>query len=516
MDSTTLALPDAQHAADQIDRWMKEHAVFALLMEQSDNACSVLRQFATINRNHGQHDVAIDALLAALALMPTDVTAWRELATDYQLSGRDELAEASALRALAIDPDHATTWLQYASLAYRLQRIDDAEAAYLRALSGDASLGDAHLGLGVLYLGSRRPEQAIVHLQRALSWGGIDAVTHLCLGQAFYMAGRFGESADALATANGFVPLEGVTLRLYARARTFASMLDGDIQGAITRYPTLAGQETEPLDELLRTAFALFSAYGMHEAAATAGRLRLEGRPDDPVQRYLLDAVGGQTHDRAPAAYVEAHFDEFAAGFDSKLVDILGYKVPQQLADMIASCRPTLATILDLGCGTGLAAEPLGRFGARLTGIDLSEKMLAIATRRNAYHDLIKADVVSYLADSPRSFDLVFAADLLIYLGRLEELIGLIARVLPVGGLFAASIEGAGHSDFTLLSSGRFAHSETYFETCAAKDFEIACKENSELRLEAGRPALGTLYVLRRRARPSTENGQLTTATNHQ
>jgi predicted TPR repeat methyltransferase len=191
----------------------------------------------------------------------------------------------------------------------------------------------------------------------------------------------------------------------------------------------------------LRTAFALFSAYGMHEAAATVGHLRLEGQPDDPVQRYLLDAVGGQTHDRAPAAYVEAHFDEFAAGFDSKLVDILGYKVPQQLADMVASCRPTLATILDLGCGTGLAAEPLGRFGARLTGIDLSEKMLAIATRRNAYHDLIKADVVSYLADSPRSFDLVFAADLLIYLGRLEELIGLIARVLPAGGLFAASIE---------------------------------------------------------------------------
>jgi len=62
-----------------------------------------------------------------------------------------------------------------------------------------------------------------MHLQHALSWGGIDAVTHLCLGQAFYMAGRFGESADALATANGFVPLEGVTLRLYARARTFSS-----------------------------------------------------------------------------------------------------------------------------------------------------------------------------------------------------------------------------------------------------------------------------------------------------
>jgi len=513
MNSTTLALPDTQHAADQINRWTREYAAFALLIEQADSTSSALRQFAAISRTHGQNDIAIEALLAALALMPTDIVAWRELASDYQLSGRDELAEACARRALVIDPDHATTWLQYASLAYRLQRIDDAEAAYLRALSGDASLGDAHLGLGVLYLGSRRPEQAITHLQRALSWGGIEAVTHLCLGQAFYMAGRFGESADALATANRFVPLEGVTLRLYAGARTFASMLEGDIQGAIVRYPTLAGSETEPLDEVLRTAFALFSAYGMHEAAATVGRLRLESQPDDPVQRYLLDAVGGQTHDRAPASYVEAHFDEFAEGFDSKLVDVLGYKVPQQLADMIASCQPTLATILDLGCGTGLAAEPLGRFGARLTGIDLSEKMLAVAARRNAYHDLIKADVMSYLADSPRSFDLVFAADLLIYLGRLDELIALIARALPAGGLFAASIERTGHGEFTLLSSGRFAHSETYFEACAAKPFEIVRKENSELRLEAGRPALGTLYVLRRRGRPSTENGQLTTTT---
>jgi predicted TPR repeat methyltransferase len=513
MNSTMLTLPDTQHAADQIDRWAIEHAVFALLMEQSDTASSALRQFAAISRTHGQSDIAIDALLAALALMPTDIVAWRELATNYQLSGRDELAEACALRALAIHPDHAATRLQYASLAYRLQRIDDAETAYLQVLSRDPALGDAHLGLGVLYLGSRRPKQAITHLQRALSWGGIDAVTHLCLGQAFYMAGRFGESADALAAANGFVPLEGVTLRLYARARTFAAMLDGDIQGAIDHYPTFAGPETEPLDEILRSAFSLFSAYGMHDAAAAVGRLRLETQPDDPVQRYLLDAVGGQTHDRAPAAYVEAHFDEFAEGFDSKLVDVLGYKVPQQLADMVASCQPTLSTILDLGCGTGLAAEPLRQFGARLTGIDLSEKMLSVAAGRRVYHDLIKADVMSYLADSPHSFDLVFAADLLIYLGRLDELIGLIAHVLPAGGLFAASIERAGHRDFTLLSSGRFAHSETYFEACAAKDFEIVCKENSELRLEAGRPALGTLYLLRRRGQPSTENGQLTTTT---
>jgi predicted TPR repeat methyltransferase len=502
MDSTTLFPPDALHAADQIDRWTREHAVFALLMEQCDDANSALRQFAVVNRNLGQSNIAIDALLAAVALVPTDIGAWRELATDYQLSGRDELAEACALRALDIDPDHAATRLQYASLAYRLQRIDDAEAAYLRVLSRDPALGDAHLGLGALYLGSRRPEQAITHLQHALSWGGIDAVTQLCLGQAYYMAGRFGESADAFEAANSFAQLEGITLRLYARARTFASMLDGDIHGAIGRYPTFAGPEAEPLDDVLRAAFLMFSAYGQQETATAVGRLLLAFEPDDPVQLYLLDAVEGSPHTRAPASYVEAHFDEFAEGFDSKLVDILGYQVPQQLADMVASCQPTCARILDLGCGTGLAAGPLERFGAQLTGVDLSEKMLAVAAGRNAYIDLIKADVLSYLADSPHSFDLVFAADLLIYLGRLGELIDLTARVLPEGGLFTASIERADGGDFTLLTSGRFAHSEAYFEACAAKHFEILRKDHSELRLEAARPVSGTLYVLRRRQAP--------------
>jgi predicted TPR repeat methyltransferase len=177
-------------------------------------------------------------------------------------------------------------------------------------------------------------------------------------------------------------------------------------------------------------------------------------------------------------------------------------KVPQQLADMVASCRTACTTVLDLGCGTGLAAQPLARFGAQMTGIDLSEKMLAIAAGRNAYRELIKADVLSYLADGPRTFDLVFAADLLIYLGRLDELIDLTACVLPAGGLFAASIERADSGDFTLLASGRFAHSEAYFEACAAKHFEILRKNNSELRLEAGRPVSGTLYVLRRRPAP--------------
>jgi len=38
-------------------------------------------------------------------------------------------------------------------------------------------------------------------------------------------------------------------------------------------------------------------------------------------------------------------------------------------------------SILDIGCGGGLLAEPLARLGAEVTGIDAAEKNIAIARR---------------------------------------------------------------------------------------------------------------------------------------
>jgi predicted TPR repeat methyltransferase len=499
MAHMTLELPDAPHVAGLIDRWRSEYDAFALLVDSSGDVRSALWQFASACRGIQQHEMAVEALLAALTFAPDDTPLWRELASVYQITERDGLAEACVLRALAIDPDHAITWLQYASLAAKLQHTDESEAAYLRAMSLDPALGDAHLGLGLLYLGCRNFDKAITHLHRSLAWGGADAVAYLCLGQALYMASLFGESADAFERAATFAPLQGITLRLYARARTFASIAGGGLHDAMARYPALAGAEVEPLDDILRAAFSLFSAYGMRDAAIAVARLRLDSRPNDPEQLYLLDALQGLPHDHAPAAYVETHFDEFAGGFDSKLVDVLGYRVPQHLADLLSSCRLTFAAMLDLGCGTGLAAAPLRRFGGRLIGVDLSGNMLAVATDRSIYDALIKSDVMDYLRTTNSTFDLVFAADLLIYFGRLDDLADAIARSLAPGGIFAASIERSNEHDVLLLPSGRFAHSETYFESAMAGHFDIERKLQTELRIEAGAPVTGVLYVMRRR-----------------
>jgi len=496
MTSSLPELPDGRHVAASIDRWRSEHPAFATLIGQQGDVCSALRQFGSICRKSGQHQLAVEAFTAALAIAPTDAWLWRELASVYQVADRDASAEACAARSLALDPGHAATWLQYASLADKLDHTDAAEEAYLRALALDPTLGDARLGLGVLYLRARKFEDASQSLRQAIALGSDHAVTYLCLGQSLYMHGRFGESVQAFEQAA--TPLAGNARRLYARARLFASILSGEMTEAIAGYNATAGADAEPLDDVLRDAFSLFSGYGMHDAAIAVGRLRLALAPDDPVQRYLLDAVAGQPHDRAPAAYVVRHFDEFAEGFDSKLVDVLGYRVPQDLASLVSSCRTDFSAMLDLGCGTGLAARPLQGLGGHLIGVDLSENMLAAADRRGVYAALVKVDAVDFLADKTHRFDLVFAADLLIYFGGLDDLVAAIAQSLVPGGLFAASIERASDRDVILLPSGRFAHGEAYFEAVIGRHFRIVRKQQTGLRLEAGHPVAGLLYVMRR------------------
>lgn len=80
-------------------------------------------------------------------------------------------------------------------------------------------------------------------------------------------------------------------------------------------------------------------------------------------------------------------------------------------------------TVLDVGCGTGAFAAVMLEQGFRVTGIDTSEKMLAVAKKR-----VVHPDAQFILADGARlpfdddSFDLVFASYVLHGMPRPERL----------------------------------------------------------------------------------------------
>jgi SAM-dependent methyltransferase len=172
---------------------------------------------------------------------------------------------------------------------------------------------------------------------------------------------------------------------------------------------------------------------------------------------------------------------------------VLGYRVPEDLHALLMKTGRHFTNILDLGCGTGLASPLLRQIGTRLTGIDLSPRMLEKAAERQLYDCLIESEVGAFLAQTNETFDLVIAADLLVYFGDLAPLLQGIAAVLEPGGLFALNVETTTRADFVGLPSGRFAHAAGYIEALSRADFVLVEKQETTIRLEANQPVAASL-----------------------
>lgn len=269
--------------------------------------------------------------------------------------------------------------------------------------------------------------------------------------------------------------------------------------------------------DLMRDALALVPGWAagwylmgeMHSAAGSAAQAADAWRETlrlDPADRLgaglkleLAGAIGG---DGAIASgFVEALFDQYAGTFDVALTERLGYRVPDGLADAIVRTgRSEFAHALDLGCGTGLMGERLRRMASFLEGIDISAGMLAKAGAKGIYDVLERRDLLQ-LDVRETKVDLVTAADVFLYLGRLERILAVSAGLLSQGGLLAFSVELHRGSEETILrESRRYAHSRPYVESVLAQTgFETVSIETLDIRQDRGEPIEGLLVVAIRR-----------------
>jgi predicted TPR repeat methyltransferase len=106
--------------------------------------------------------------------------------------------------------------------------------------------------------------------------------------------------------------------------------------------------------------------------------------PESPV-KHLIAALSGGDSERAPSEYVQQLFDQYAQKFDSHLVEVLSYSVPDKLAELLrphAESSRAKWAMLDLGCGTGLSGAAIAPYARELVGVDLSSKMLEKARER--------------------------------------------------------------------------------------------------------------------------------------
>jgi predicted TPR repeat methyltransferase len=454
--------------------------------EADANARQVLAQQARNPRAHG--------LLAAALLM------------------RERHAEALEHVEAALRNDRVNARLHFMAALCQgpLGRVDEAIASYRRALQYRPDFVEARANLGYVLEGLGRPDEAADCYRRVL---GTHPREWFCLNRLGYcerVAGRPAEAAALLERAASLRPDAAATLNELALAY-LALERKPDAIAAFRR-----AVEADPAFPAapFNLAKVLYLDFIVDEGA---------GRTPDPAPLlacfdralaldpgnvefgYLRDCVAGVRRDRPPDAYIAGFFDRFAERFDDKLVGELGYRGPEVAAEF---AKPYLDTntdlrIVDLGCGTGLAAGFLRTAARTLVGVDLSGGMLEQARGRGVYDELVQEEIVAFLARSePGSIDFALALDVFIYVGDLGPALTAAARALRPGGRMVISVElaDADAEGFALLSTGRYAHSTGYVETVAlAAGFSIADSRPFTIRHDAGEPLRDTSFALERK-----------------
>lgn len=438
-------------------------------------------------------------------------------AVAHAQAGNHGAAEAAFRQAVALAPGQGRFWSNR-GVAARLAGDAARQAASLaraaRLAPGDVDLAaDAAAAL----VAADRPAEAARAYDDLLVRAPGHPAARFNLALLRRAAGQLAEAADLLAPL-GFrearlqlAAVERQRGRLAAAAAAYRSLIAadaGDADGWAGLGSVLAMGGDDGARPALAKALALlpdaapwWADLGHLDRAGRPGRAAasyaraLALRPGDAIVAHHLAALSGANVDHAPAGYAAGLFDAYAERFDAELVGKLGYRVPEEIAALVAGLGTGL-DVADLGCGTGLCAAGLKPHARSLTGVDLSAAMLAQAQRLDVYDRLVQADLVSFLAQHDAAFDLAVAGDVFVYVGALEAVFAGLGRAVRPGGHAAFSVEHDEGSGVALRPSGRFAHGAAHVEAAAAAaGFRQVERRDVVLRQDHGQPIRGRLYL---------------------
>jgi predicted TPR repeat methyltransferase len=286
--------------------------------------------------------------------------------------------------------------------------------------------------------------------------------------------------------------------RRYEMARAYAA--DGDLAAAADLY----AQAVELAPGFASAWFALGEAreaLGDLDAARAAFIRALAADPQDShgAALRLARLGGGDPAREALHGYVRTLFDQYAPRFDRALAD-LSYSAPEKLRDAVTKHGARFGTMLDLGCGTGLAGAAFRPHVDWLVGVDLSPKMIEQARKKGLYDRLAVGDIVPFLGEQDAaSAHLIIAADVFAYVADFAAVCAAVARVLGDGGLFGFTVETHDGEGAIVGPKMRYAHSEGFIRSSIAEaGLTVLELTQASSRTENRVPVPGLLVLARR------------------
>jgi predicted TPR repeat methyltransferase len=478
-----------------------------------------LHLLGVIARQRGDAAGAASLIRDALQVDPSQARAHCNLGAALQDLGDAQAALDSYDRALRLDPRYVLAWDNRGNALRRLGRLDDALHSYEQALGLRHDAPDAWCHRAIVLNDLGRFDDAITSATHALQvrpdWP--DAL--LALGNALQALERVDEACAAYDRALAQTPQRA---DIWC-ARGSALKKAGGLEAALASYDrALALDPGYALAQHYRAN--TLRALGRKPEAIAAYRAALLLGADAAGIGFALAALGeGAVPASAPPDYIKGLFDQYAGHFDQHLVEVLAYRTPALLDELLrAHVTGMQDEVLDLGCGTGLCAPFLRPLARRLTGVDLSQRMLDKARASGHYDALVCADIVEFLTlgvqVDPQAgpqmdhYGLVLAADVFVYIGDLAAVFAGVARALRSGGWFAFSVEAPAEGDdgtgYAITPSNRFTHAPAYIARLAAdKGFTTVETRAAALRREHGRDVAGQLVLLRRTCRRRQATG---------
>jgi len=435
----------------------------------TDAALLQLLDHAVGLHSSGQVEQAAQIYRDVLAQDPQQATALHYQGIVLYQQGQSQEGLAQIQLSCTLQPENAGWFNDLGNVLFALQQYESAAQAYVDALQINPNDHEVWNNLGAAQLQSNERDSAIEAFEQALFLAPdfAPALTHL---------GNIYEAAGDKLTSTAY------------QCRAFV-------------LPPLEGKSKEMLG-------ISFYFLGRLQEAAAVYHLWMAEEPDNPIAAHMYAACSqAEVPGRASNSYIEKYFDRYAETFNTNLTDSLGYRGPELMRQALVQFASADGQydILDLGCGTGLCAPVLKPYARSLIGVDLSAKMLEQAHAYDAYDELIKQEICAYMATRRAAFDIVLAADTVIYFGDLYEVLHASFETVRPGGHVLFTIETIAPdvplpaAGFYLHASGRYRHSAAYLtEVLARVGLQLQSITDVVLREEIRQPVAGMVVLAQR------------------
>ena len=396
-----------------------------------------------------------------------------------------------------------TNILQNADALRQAQKYEEAARFYFEVLRAEPRNFDALYAFGLLHLECSQFDGAADLIAKALAVNPEFVEGHIAHGMTLIQLQRHDEAIACFDRALDLRP--NFVDALCNRATALLAMQRFD--EALAGFDAALALDSNHIISLNNRGNTLAQMKRFEEAVESYDRAlaidadMLQARDNRMNALFELKLTK-----RCPPAFLRVLFDEFSTHYDETMVQKLGYRAHlhlRNLADRILPADGGPWRMLDLGCGTGLVGEAfkdLARDG-RLDGIDLAPRMIEASRARGIYTDLILGDLETFLAEPGRSYNLILAADTMIYLGDLAPTFSGVASRLDPGGFYIFAVESTENETWQQTKANRFRHSESYLRNEAARaGLDFVAVAECILRSEDSVPVAGMAVALRKPA----------------